>query len=211
MAQTGSFIPAAHAEIGLVDRIFTRVGASDDLSRGQSTFMVEMNETAAILNNATSRSLVILDEIGRGTATFDGLAIAWSVAEHLCDEIQCRTIFATHYHELTALASRRPCVRNANVAVREWNDRIIFLRKIIPGAADKSYGIQVARLAGLPQPIINRAREILAHLEQGSPQPDPVTSVSSEDNAHARRRPRRSPTASEIDGPTTQQAQMDLF
>ena len=211
MAQTGSFIPASHAEIGLVDRIFTRVGASDDLSRGQSTFMVEMNETAAILNNATSRSLVILDEIGRGTATFDGLAIAWSVAEHLCDEIQCRTIFATHYHELTALASRRPCVRNANVAVREWNDRIIFLRKIIPGAADKSYGIQVARLAGLPQPIINRAREILARLEQGSPQPDPATPVSSEDNAPARRRPRRNPTASEIDGPTTQQAQMDLF
>ena len=211
MAQTGSFIPAAHAEIGLVDRIFTRVGASDDLSRGQSTFMVEMNETAAILNNATSRSLVILDEIGRGTATFDGLAIAWSVAEHLCDEIQCRTIFATHYHELTALASRRPCVRNASVAVREWNDRIIFLRKIIPGAADKSYGIQVARLAGLPQPIIDRAREILARLEQGSPQPDPATAVSSEDTSPARRRPRRSPTAPEIDGPTAQQAQMDLF
>ncbi|HEX2748268.1 MAG TPA: DNA mismatch repair protein MutS, partial [Verrucomicrobiales bacterium] len=140
MAQTGSFIPAAQAEIGLVDRIFTRVGASDDLSRGQSTFMVEMNETAAILNNATDRSLVILDEIGRGTATFDGLAIAWSVAEHLHDNVQCRTIFATHYHELTALSDKRPAVRNANVAVREWNDRIIFLRKIIPGAADKSYG-----------------------------------------------------------------------
>ncbi|MEM0897651.1 MAG: DNA mismatch repair protein MutS, partial [Verrucomicrobiota bacterium] len=165
MAQTGSFVPAASAEIGIVDRIFTRVGASDDISRGQSTFMVEMHETAAIVNNATDRSLVILDEIGRGTATFDGLSIAWSVAEHLHDRIGCRTIFATHYHELTALAKSRPTVENWNVAVREWNDRIIFLRKIVPGAADKSYGIQVARLAGLPREVLDRAKDILNHLE----------------------------------------------
>ena len=165
LAQTGSFIPAAEAEIGLVDRIFTRVGASDDLARGQSTFMVEMNETAAILNNATDRSLVILDEIGRGTSTFDGLSIAWSVAEHLHDVTACRTLFATHYHELTDLARTRPGVTNCNIAVREWNDDIIFLRKIIPGPADQSYGIQVARLAGIPEPILKRAREILANLE----------------------------------------------
>jgi DNA mismatch repair protein MutS len=165
LAQTGSFIPAADAEIGLVDRIFTRVGATDDLARGQSTFMVEMNETAAILNNATDRSLVILDEIGRGTSTFDGLSIAWSVAEHLHDVTACRTLFATHYHELTDLARTRPGVTNCNIAVREWNDDIIFLRKIIPGPADQSYGIQVARLAGLPEPILKRAREILTNLE----------------------------------------------
>ena len=165
LAQTGSFIPAAEAEIGLVDRIFTRVGATDDLARGQSTFMVEMNETAAILNNATDRSLVILDEIGRGTSTFDGLSIAWSVAEHLHDVTGCRTLFATHYHELTDLARTRPGVTNCNVAVREWNDDVIFLRKIVPGPADQSYGIQVARLAGLPEPILKRAREILRNLE----------------------------------------------
>ncbi len=166
LAQTGSFIPAAAAEIGVVDRIFTRVGANDDLARGQSTFMVEMNETANILNNATDRSLVILDEIGRGTSTFDGLSIAWSVAEFLHDTTGCRTLFATHYHELTDLARTRPGVTNCNVAVREWNDDVIFLRKIIPGAADQSYGIQVARLAGLPEPILRRAREILENLEQ---------------------------------------------
>jgi DNA mismatch repair protein MutS len=165
LAQTGSFIPAASAEIGIVDRIFTRVGATDDLARGQSTFMVEMNETAAILNNATDRSLVILDEIGRGTSTFDGLSIAWSVAEHLHDVTGCRTLFATHYHELTDLARTRPAVANCNVAVREWNDDVIFLRKIVPGPADQSYGIQVARLAGLPEPILKRAREILQNLE----------------------------------------------
>jgi DNA mismatch repair protein MutS len=165
LAQTGSFIPAASAEIGLVDRIFTRVGASDDLARGQSTFMVEMNETAAILNNATDRSLVILDEIGRGTSTFDGLSIAWSVAEHLHDVTGCRTLFATHYHELTDLARTRSGVANCNVAVREWNDDVIFLRKIVDGPADQSYGIQVARLAGLPEPILKRAREILRNLE----------------------------------------------
>ena len=165
LAQTGSFIPASDAEIGIVDRIFTRVGASDDLARGQSTFMVEMSETANILNNATDQSLVILDEIGRGTSTFDGLSIAWSVAEHLHDVTGCRTLFATHYHELTDLARTRPGATNSNVAVREWNDDVIFLRKIVPGPADQSYGIQVARLAGLPEPILKRAREILGNLE----------------------------------------------
>jgi DNA mismatch repair protein MutS len=166
MAQTGSFVPAASAEIGVVDRIFTRVGANDDLTRGQSTFMVEMNETANIVNNATERSLVILDEIGRGTSTFDGLSIAWSVAEFLHDKIKARTLFATHYHELTKLAEERAGVCNFNVAVREWNEQIIFLRKIVPGGADKSYGIQVARLAGLPKEILDRAKDILAHLEK---------------------------------------------
>src|SRR3989449_5599091 len=166
MAQIGSFVPAAIAEIGLVDRIFTRVGAKDDLARGQSTFMVEMNETSNIVNNATERSLVILDEIGRGTSTFDGLSIAWSVAEFLHDKIKSRTLFATHYHELTKLAEERSGVCNFNVAVREWNDQIIFLRKIVPGGADKSYGIQVARLAGLPKSILARAKDILWHLEK---------------------------------------------
>ena len=174
MAQIGSFIPAESAEIGLVDRIFTRVGANDDIGRGQSTFMVEMNETSNIVNNATERSLVILDEIGRGTSTFDGLSIAWSVAEFLHDTIKARTLFATHYHELTKLAVERKGVCNFNVAVREWNDQIIFLRKIIPGGADKSYGIQVARLAGLPKEILERAKEILSHLEK----PDGVTAPS---------------------------------
>lgn len=168
MAQIGGFVPAESAEVGLVDRIFTRVGASDDLARGQSTFMVEMNETANIINNATERSLVILDEIGRGTSTFDGLSIAWSVAEFLYDKIKARTLFATHYHELTKLAEDRKGVCNLNVAVREWNEQIIFLRKIIAGGADKSYGIQVARLAGLPKEILDRAKEILAHLEDSS-------------------------------------------
>jgi DNA mismatch repair protein MutS len=168
LAQIGSFVPAESAEIGIVDRIFTRVGASDDLVRGQSTFMVEMNETANIVNNATERSLVILDEIGRGTSTFDGLSIAWSVAEFLHDKIKARTLFATHYHELTKLAQDRKGVCNLNVAVREWNDQIIFLRKIVPGGADKSYGIQVARLAGLPKEILDRAKDVLAHLENSS-------------------------------------------
>lgn len=165
MAQMGSWLPAKSAEIGLVDRIFTRVGASDDISRGQSTFMVEMNETANICNNATARSLVILDEIGRGTSTFDGLSIAWSVAEYLHDETKCRTLFATHYHELTELEITRAGVKNYNVAVREWNDQVIFLRKIVKGGADKSYGIQVARLAGLPPKVVARAKEILSNLE----------------------------------------------
>lgn len=166
LAQTGSYLPARAARIGVTDRIFTRVGASDDLSRGQSTFMVEMNETANIIHNATADSLVILDEIGRGTSTFDGLSIAWSVAEHLHDAIGCRTLFATHYHELTDLERTRDGVINLHVAVREWNDDVIFLRKILPGRSDQSYGIQVARLAGLPDSLIARAKEILANLEQ---------------------------------------------
>jgi DNA mismatch repair protein MutS len=171
MAQIGAFVPAEAASIGLVDRIFCRVGASDDLSRGQSTFMVEMSETALILNHATDQSLVILDEIGRGTATFDGLSIAWAVAEHLHDQIGCRAMFATHYHELTELADTRDAAANYNVAVREWNEEIIFLHKILPGSADQSYGIQVARLAGLPKLVVDRAKSILSHLELHSVKP----------------------------------------
>ncbi len=165
MAQVGSFIPAKSATIGLIDRIFTRVGATDDLARGQSTFMVEMNETANILNNATPKSLVVLDEIGRGTSTFDGLSIAWAVAEYL-HQAGAKTLFATHYHELTELAVTLPRVKNYNVAVREWHDQVIFLHKILPGGTDKSYGIQVARLAGLPKEVIERAKEVLANLEE---------------------------------------------
>ncbi len=166
LAQIGSFVPAKRAHIGVTDRIFTRVGASDDLSRGQSTFMVEMNETANIIHNAARDSLVILDEIGRGTSTFDGLSIAWSVAEHLHDVIGCRTLFATHYHELTDLERTRDGVVNLSVTVREWNDEVIFLRKIVAGRADQSYGIQVARLAGLPDSLLARAKEILTNLEK---------------------------------------------
>jgi DNA mismatch repair protein MutS len=168
LAHCGCFVPAKKAVIGILDRIFTRVGASDDLGRGQSTFMVEMNETANILNHATSRSLVILDEIGRGTSTFDGLSIAWSVAEYLNGTLRARTLFATHYHELTELARLLPATKNYNVAVREWGENIVFLRKIVPGGTDKSYGIQVARLAGLPAPVLKRAREILRQLEEGN-------------------------------------------
>ncbi|MEI6169252.1 MAG: DNA mismatch repair protein MutS [bacterium] len=169
MAQMGSFVPASAAEIGVVDQVFTRVGASDDIARGRSTFMVEMQETANILNNATSRSLIILDEIGRGTSTFDGISIAWAVAEYLHNnpKAKAKTLFATHYHELTDLALTMSGVKNYNVVVRERNDQIVFLRKILPGAADKSYGIQVARLAGLPGEVIDRAKEILANLEEG--------------------------------------------
>ena len=199
MAQIGAYVPAESARIGLVDRIFCRVGASDDLARGQSTFMVEMNETSLIVNNATDHSLVILDEIGRGTATFDGLSIAWSVAEHLHDEIACRTLFATHYHELCDLANTKTAVENHNVAVREWNDDIIFLRKILPGPADKSYGIQVAKLAGLPRPIINRAKEILSHLELSAARPD-------SSNTSKRQKASREETFPEASSP-----QMDLF
>jgi DNA mismatch repair protein MutS len=177
MAQIGSYLPVASAEVGLVDRIFTRIGASDDLARGQSTFMVEMNETALILNNATERSLVILDEIGRGTSTFDGLSIAWSVAEHIHDKVGARALFATHYHEITALAQSRSAVKNYNVAVKEWNQQIIFLRKILPGCAEKSYGIQVARLAGLPEGVIERAKEVLQQLEAGHQPAESVKEV----------------------------------
>jgi DNA mismatch repair protein MutS len=167
MAQAGSFVPARAAQIGLVDRLFTRVGASDDLARGQSTFMVEMSETAAILHSATRRSLVLLDEIGRGTSTYDGVAIAWSVAEYLHEHIGCKTIFATHYHELTQLADRYARVTNANVAVHESGDEIVFLHRLKPGGADRSYGIHVARIAGLPDSVIVRAREVLGTLEAG--------------------------------------------
>ncbi len=165
MAQIGSFIPAKEAVIGTVDRIFTRVGASDELARGQSTFMVEMNETANILNNATERSLIILDEVGRGTSTFDGVSIAWAITEYIYQRIHARTLFATHYHELTELALLFPGIKNFNIAVREWGDEIIFLRKIVEGGTDKSYGIHVARLAGIPREIIQRARVILNNLE----------------------------------------------
>ncbi len=165
MAHLGSFVPATEATVGLADRIFARVGASDELSRGQSTFMVEMIETARILHTATPRSLVILDEIGRGTSTYDGISLAWSVAEYLHDHIGCRTLFATHYHELTDLAKSLSGVKNFNVAVREWQDEVIFLHKIVEGAADKSYGIHVARLAGVPRQVIQRAKDILAQLE----------------------------------------------
>ena len=168
MAQAGSFVPARQAKLPLVDRIYARVGAADNIARGQSTFMVEMQETASILNTATSRSLVVLDEIGRGTSTFDGLSIAWAVAEHLASSPKARpkTLFATHYHELTDLADALPGVANAHVLVREWQDQIVFLRKVVPGRSDRSYGIQVARLAGLPPAVIRRAREILTGLEQ---------------------------------------------
>ena len=165
MAQMGSFVPARRATIGVADRVFARVGASDELSRGQSTFMVEMTETARILNTATQRSLVILDEIGRGTSTYDGLSLAWSIVEHIHESIGCRTLFATHYHELTDLAEQLPGVRNFNVAVKEWDDQVVFLHQIVPGAADKSYGIHVAQLAGVPRSVNERAREVLAWLE----------------------------------------------
>jgi DNA mismatch repair protein MutS len=168
MAQVGSFVPAKSATIGVADRIFARVGASDDLARGRSTFMVEMTETARILNTATARSLVILDEIGRGTSTYDGLSLAWAVVEHLHDEIGCRTLFATHYHELTQLAKELPRLANFNVAVREWQDQVIFLHQIVPGAAEKSFGIHVAKLAGVPREVNRRAEQILASLEKGS-------------------------------------------
>ncbi|MHB8418671.1 MAG: DNA mismatch repair protein MutS [Myxococcales bacterium] len=167
MAQAGSFVPARRARIGRCDRIFTRVGASDNLARGQSTFMVEMTETASILQQATARSLVILDEIGRGTSTFDGLSIAWAVAEYLHDRVGARTLFATHYHELTDLARDRPRVRNASLAVREADGKVIFLRKLVDGGASRSYGIEVAKLAGLPAPVVQRAQEILGNLESG--------------------------------------------
>jgi DNA mismatch repair protein MutS len=165
LAQTGSYIPARRASIGVADRIFTRVGAADDITRGLSTFMVEMFETANILNNATPKSLIILDEVGRGTSTFDGVSLAWAVTEYIADHLGARTLFATHYHELTSLALTSPVVRNHNFAVKEWNDEIVFLRKIVPGGTDKSYGIHVARLAGIPREVLERAKEILSNLE----------------------------------------------
>jgi DNA mismatch repair protein MutS len=168
MAQIGSFVPARFARLGICDRIFTRVGAVDDLATGQSTFMVEMNETANILNHATSRSLVLLDEIGRGTATFDGLSIAWAVAEYIAVDIRSRTIFATHYHELNELASIIPNVANYQVTVKELPDQIIFLHQVQPGGADKSYGIEAGRLAGLPAVVIKRAKQVMGQIEKHS-------------------------------------------
>ena len=175
LAQAGSFVPASRARIGRVDRIFTRVGASDDLARGQSTFMVEMAETAAILHHATERSLVVLDEIGRGTSTFDGLSIAWAVAEYLHDVLGARTLFATHYHELIELVRTHARVRNLSMGVRESGGKVVFLRTVVEGGASKSYGIEVARLAGLPGSVLRRAREVLRRLEtEGAPRPGMV-------------------------------------
>jgi DNA mismatch repair protein MutS len=165
LAQAGSFVPATAATIGVCDRVFTRVGASDNLVRGQSTFMVEMAETSAILHLATRRSLVLLDEIGRGTSTYDGVSIAWAVSEHLHNNVCCKTIFATHYHELVQLADELTAVRNFNVGVREVGDQVLFLHRLQPGGADRSYGIEVGKLAGLPDPVISRAREVLRLLE----------------------------------------------
>ncbi len=165
LAQAGSFLPATRARIGVADRIFTRVGAADELSRGNSTFMVEMNETANILNNATERSLIVLDEVGRGTSTFDGLSIAWAITEYLYEKIRARTLFATHYHELTELALLFPGVKNYNISVKEWGDKILFLHKIVEGGTDKSYGIHVAKLAGIPETVVERSKQILTNLE----------------------------------------------
>jgi DNA mismatch repair protein MutS len=176
LAQIGSFVPAKKARIGVVDRLYARVGATDELSRGQSTFMVEMTEAANILNNATARSLVILDEIGRGTSTYDGVSLAWAITEFLHQQLGCRALFATHYHELAQLAETLPHLRNYNVLVREWQEDIVFLHKIAAGSADKSYGIHVARLAGMPAEVLGRAREVLDrleahHLDQELPNP----------------------------------------
>jgi DNA mismatch repair protein MutS len=178
LAQLGSFVPARSARVGIVDRIFTRIGAQDNLLRGQSTFLVEMTETAAILRHATPRSLILLDEIGRGTSTFDGLAIAWAVAEHLHERCAgAKVLFATHYHELTRLAAELPRVRNVHVAVREWRDEIVFLHRVQPGGTDRSYGIQVGRLAGLPDEVVTRAKALLQELSQRSPALPPPTTA----------------------------------
>jgi DNA mismatch repair protein MutS len=168
MAQMGSFVPAKRARIGVADRIFARVGAADELARGQSTFMVEMTETANILNNATQRSLVVLDEVGRGTSTFDGLSLAWAVSEELAAKVKARTLFATHYHELTELALLFENVKNFNVRVSEWQGHVTFHHEIVPGGTDKSYGIYVAKLAGVPDTVVERAKAILASLEAHS-------------------------------------------
>ncbi|UCC62573.1 MAG: DNA mismatch repair protein MutS, partial [Anaerolineae bacterium] len=166
MAQMGSFVPAASARIGLADRIFVRAGATDDITQGRSTFLVEMSETAHILQHATPRSLVVLDEVGRGTSTYDGVGLAWAVGEFLYDEVRARTLFATHFHELTALSEEHPGVRNVSLAVAEQGDEIIFLRRVVPGGMDRSYGVQVARLAGLPERVIARATEVMRRLER---------------------------------------------
>jgi DNA mismatch repair protein MutS len=173
LAQMGSFVPAKRARIGIVDRLFSRVGAADDLARGRSTFMVEMVETAAILNQATAQSFVVLDEIGRGTATFDGLSIAWATLEYLHEVNRSRVLFATHYHELTALADKLPHAANATVEVKEWRDEIVFLYRVVQGTADRSYGIHVAKLAGLPPQVLCRANEVLSALEKADGRPKP--------------------------------------
>ena len=185
MAHTGSFVPAAQAAVGLCDRIFTRVGASDELHAGRSTFMVEMTETANICHHATDKSLVILDEIGRGTSTLDGLSLAWAIAEYLATR-RCRTLFATHYHELTALAQQLPHVVNLNVTVREWQDQIVFLHRIVPGATDRSYGIHVAKIAGLPQQVIDRAGRLLSELSvsHGASGPTPSSDSTPKGLSH---------------------------
>tara|TARA_Y200000002_G_scaffold376984_1_gene381799 strand:- start:117 stop:1358 length:1242 start_codon:yes stop_codon:yes gene_type:complete len=180
LAQIGSFVPAQEAHIGIVDQIFSRVGASDDLSKGNSTFMIEMIETASILKNATNSSLIIMDEIGRGTSTYDGLSIAWATLEHIHNVLECRTLFATHYHELTQLQNEFPHIKNAKVAIREWKDEVIFLHQVKFGSADKSYGIQVAKLAGLPTKLTMRAKEILEKLENADNNSD-LMSYSSSD------------------------------
>ena len=200
LAHTGSFLPAAEARIDLLDRVFTRIGASDDLTRGQSTFMVEMSETANILNNATPKSLIVLDEIGRGTSTFDGLSLAWSIVEHLHNGVGAKTLFATHYHELTELAHRLARLKNYNVAVREWNDQIVFLRKILEGGTDKSYGIQVARLAGVPKAVVERAKQILGNLEESELTPEGTAKPQSRQKAEREKLRKLAPTA-----------QLDLF
>ncbi len=214
MAQMGSFVPAREAQIGLIDRIFTRVGASDFITRGQSTFMVEMTETANILNNATDKSLIILDEIGRGTSTFDGISIAWAVAEYIHMSLRSRTLFATHYHELTELTLTMDRVKNYTVAIKEWNDQIIFLRRVVEGGADKSYGIQVARLAGLPQAVILRAKEVLANLEKaefnelGEPVAAPKLGAERGDTE---RQDRQKIRANQTDEAATFEPQLGLF
>ncbi|MGB5973593.1 MAG: DNA mismatch repair protein MutS, partial [Nodosilinea sp.] len=204
LAQMGSFVPAKRARLGVCDRIFTRVGAVDDLASGQSTFMVEMNETANILNHATPRSLVLLDEIGRGTATFDGLSIAWAVAEHLAVDIQARTIFATHYHELNELAALVPNVANYQVTVKEMPDQIIFLHQVQPGGADKSYGIEAGRLAGLPTSVIQRARDVMREIERNS-----TIAVGLRGEVPKASKPRR--RGKELSGVYDPSEQMDLF
>ncbi len=188
MAQAGSFVPATSMRLGVVDRIFTRIGSSDEIQKGSSTFMVEMLETANILNNASERSLIVLDEVGRGTSTFDGVSIAWAITEYLATRLNARTLFATHYHELTQLASRLTNVRNFNVAVREWGDEIVFLHKIVEGASDRSYGIHVAKLAGLPSGVIERSREILARLEKET---DALESMTASNDGPKLKRPRK--------------------
>jgi DNA mismatch repair protein MutS len=200
LGQIGSFVPAVEAHIGLTDRIFTRVGASDNLAAGQSTFMVEMLETAQILNCASKRSLILLDEIGRGTSTYDGLSIAWSIAEHIHDDQQlgARTLFATHYHEMTQLESLREGIRNYRVAVQERNGDVVFLRKILPGGADRSYGIHVAKLAGLPSLVIARAQAVLEQLERSN------TDLKPEENPSRATLPHPHPLIDEV-------RQIDLF